>query len=60
MFNGYTKTQALTIGGDTTNPCRDYNSYISTDLNGTPQYSIFLQRKKVIGTLEHQTMDIGY
>ena len=37
MFNGHTKTQALTIGGDTTNPCRDYNSYISTDLNGTPQ-----------------------
>ena len=46
MFNGYTKTQALTIGGDTTNPCRDYNSYISTDLNGTHSNQFFSKEKK--------------
>ena len=46
MFNGYTKAQALSMGGDTTNPCRDDNSYISTDLNGTPSAINFSPRKK--------------
>ena len=37
MFNGYTKGQALTMGGDTNkNPARDDGSYFSEALNGTP------------------------
>ena len=36
MFNGYSKGQALMMGGDTKNPARDDNSYISTQLNGAP------------------------
>ena len=37
MFNGYTKGQALTMGGDTNkNPARDDGSYLSEALNGTP------------------------
>ena len=46
MFNGYTKGQALTMGGDTKNPARDDNSYISTDLNGTPSKINFSPKKK--------------
>ena len=45
MFNGYTKGQALTMGGDTKNPARDDNSYISTDLNGTPGKINFTAKK---------------
>ena len=29
MFNGYSKGQALMMGGDTTNPARDDNSYFN-------------------------------
>ena len=45
MFNGYSKGQALMMGGDTTNPARDDNSYISTDLNGTPTKINFSAKK---------------
>ena len=45
MFNGYTKGQALTMGGDTKNPARDDNSYISTDLNGSPEKINFSAKK---------------
>ena len=45
MFNGYTKGQALTMGGDTINPARDDNSYISNDLNGTPSKINFSAKK---------------
>ena len=46
MFNGYTKTQALMMGGDTTNPCRDDGSYFSASLNGTPTQIGFTPKKK--------------
>jgi pectin lyase len=46
MFNGYTKGQALTMGGDTKNPARDDNSYISTDLNGSAGKINFSAKKK--------------
>ena len=46
MFNGYTKGQALMMGGDTKYPARDDNSYISTDLNGTPEKINFSAKKK--------------
>ena len=45
MFNGYTKQQALQMGGDTTNPARDDNSYISGDLNATPVAINFSSKK---------------
>ena len=45
MFNGYNKGQALMMGGDTTNPARDDNSYISTSLNGTPSKINFSAKK---------------
>ena len=45
MFNGYTKVQALMMGGDTKNPARDDNSYISLDLNGTPEKINFSSKK---------------
>ena len=45
MFNGYNKGQALMMGGDTTNPARDDNSYISTSLNGTPSKMNFSAKK---------------
>ena len=45
MFNGYNKGQALMMGGDTTNPARDDNSYISTNLNGTPSKINFSAKK---------------
>ena len=45
MFNGYTKGQALTMGGDTKNPARDDNSYFSTELNGTPTKINFTSKK---------------
>lgn len=36
-FQGYSVTQALTMGGDTNkNPARDDNSYLSAEKNGTP------------------------
>ena len=46
MFNGYTKGQALTMGGDTKNPARDDNSYFSADLNATPTKINFTAKKK--------------
>ncbi len=46
MFNGYTKVQALMMGGDANEPARDDNSYISTDLNGTPEKINFSAKKK--------------
>ena len=46
MFNGYSKGQALMMGGDTKNPARDDNSYISTNLNGTPEKINFSAKKK--------------
>ena len=36
MFNGYTKGQALQIGGYDISQGRDDNSYFSIDLNGSP------------------------
>ena len=46
LFNGYTKSQALMMGGSTTkNPARDDNSYISNDLNGTPEEINFVSKK---------------
>ena len=45
MFNGYTKGQALLMGGDNINPARDDNSYFSTDLNGTPTKINFTAKK---------------
>ena len=45
MFNGYTKEQALQMGGDTKNPARDDNSYISGDLNATPVAINFSSKK---------------
>ncbi len=36
-FQGYSKQQALTMGGDANkNPARDDNSYLSESVNGTP------------------------
>ena len=47
FFNGYNKGQALMMGSDETkNPARDDNSYISYDLNGTPE-EINFESKKV-------------
>ena len=46
MFNGYTKTQALMMGGDTVNPCRDDGSYFSSALNGTPVQIGFTPKKR--------------
>ena len=60
MFNGYTKVQALTMGGDTKNPARDDNSYISNDLNGNPGKRNFSAKKIVVGTQIKQTMDTHY
>ena len=45
MFNGYTKTQALQIAGSDNSPGRDDNSYISTDLNGSPTKISFSGKK---------------
>ena len=46
MFNGYTKGQALMMGGDETkNPARDDNSYISNELDGTPEKINFESKK---------------
>ena len=47
FFNGYNKGQALMMGSDETkNPARDDNSYISYDLNATPE-EINFESKKV-------------
>ena len=45
MFNGYTKGQALVMGGNTNDPARDDNSYFSADLNGTPSKINFSAKK---------------
>ena len=45
MFNGYTKGQALMMGGDAINPSRDDNSFISSELNGTPEKINFVPGK---------------
>ena len=45
MFNGYTKQQALMMGGNTNEPARDDNSYFSADLNGTPTKISFSAKK---------------
>jgi pectin lyase len=45
MFNGYTKGQALMMGGDDINPCRDDNSFISNELNETPEEINFEPKK---------------
>ena len=45
MFNGYTKGQALQIGGYDNSPGRDDNSYFSTDLNGSPTKISFSGKK---------------
>ena len=45
MFNGYTKGQALMMGGDSINPSRDDNSFISSELNGTPEKINFVPGK---------------
>ena len=45
MFNGYTAGQALVMGGSTTSPARDDNSYLSTELNGTPSKISFSAKK---------------
>jgi len=58
MFNGYTKQQALMMGGDTTNPARDDNSYFSTNLNGTPTKINFTAKKK--SNWNPNTSNYGY
>ena len=58
MFNGYTKTQALMMGGDTVNPARDDNSYFSVDLNGTPTKINFSPKKK--SNWSPNTSNYGY
>ena len=45
MFNGYTAGQALVMGGSTTDPARDDNSYFSAELNGTPSKISFSAKK---------------
>ena len=45
MFNGYTKGQALQIGGNNNSPGRDDNSYFSQDLNGSPKKISFSGKK---------------
>ena len=45
MFNGYTKGQALQIGGNNNSPGRDDNSYFSQDLNGSPTKISFSGKK---------------
>ena len=45
MFNGYTKAQALMMGGSKNDPARDDNSYFSADLNGTPTKISFSAQK---------------
>ena len=57
MFNGYTKIQALMMGG-TQDPCRDDNSYLSTALNGTPSLINFTPKKK--STWNPNTTNYGY
>ena len=45
MFNGYTKGQALMMGRDRTkNPARDDNSFISNDVDGTPEEINFISQ----------------
>jgi pectin lyase len=58
MFNGYTKGQALMMGGDTTNPARDDNSYFSADLNATPTKINFSAKKK--SNWNPNTSNYGY
>ena len=58
MFNGYTKQQALMMGGDTTNPARDDNSYFSTNLNGTPTKINFSAKKN--SSWNPNTSNYGY
>ena len=58
MFNGYTKQQALMMGGNTNDPCRDDNSYFSADLNGTPTKINFAPKKK--STWNPNNSNYGY
>lgn len=58
MFKGYKKKQALITGGDTTNPARNDNLYISIALNETPSSINFSPKKKVIVIQVQQIMDI--
>ncbi|MBQ8921861.1 MAG: RICIN domain-containing protein [Oscillospiraceae bacterium] len=59
MFNGYTKGQALTMGGDANkNPARDDGSYLSESLNGTPS-AINFQSKNTSAWYPNKT-NYGY
>ena len=58
MFNGYTKQQALMMGGNTNDPARDDNSYFSADLNGTPTKINFAPKKK--STWNPNNSNYGY
>ncbi len=56
-FNGYTKSQALMMGGGS-EPCRDDNSYLCESLNATPSKVSFSPKKSSSWTPE--TTNYGY
>ena len=58
MFNGYTKIQALMMGGSTSDPCRDDGSYFSATLNGIPSKIDFSPKRK--STWNPNSSNYGY
>ena len=58
MFNGYTKAQALQMGGSSSSPGRDDNSYFSADLNGSPTKISFSPTQKT--TWNPNNSNYGY
>ena len=59
MFNGYTKGQALMMGGDENkNPARDDNSFISNGLNETPEKINF--QSKLVSNWYPNISNYGY
>ena len=59
IFNGYAKGQALMMGGEETkNPARDDNSYISNQLDETPEKINFVSKN--ISKLYPNISNYGY
>ena len=58
LFNGYTKVQALMMGNNTNDPCRDDGSYISGSLNGTPVKYDFSPKK--VSAWKPNSSNYGY
>ncbi|MBO5461189.1 MAG: RICIN domain-containing protein, partial [Ruminococcus sp.] len=58
-FQGYSVSQALTMGGDANkNPARDDNSYLSTEKNGTPSAINF--KSKNTSSWKPEQSNYGY